>query len=86
MIQATWGSWVHRSLKFHFTIVVMKCSQNKSTRLGLHQFHAEAGGGQFEFALVYDTALRIADKLLLAREAITTAATSENLIATFLPK
>jgi glutamine synthetase len=52
----------------------------------LHQFHAEGGGGQFEFALVYDSALKIADKLFLAKEAITAAASSQNLIATFLPK
>ncbi|CAM6088141.1 unnamed protein product [Calypogeia fissa] len=54
--------------------------------IDIEQFHAEAGGGQFEFALAYDTASRIADKLLLAREAITVAASTQNLIATFLPK
>ncbi|KAL3676808.1 hypothetical protein R1sor_026756 [Riccia sorocarpa] len=58
----------------------------KEMHINVEQFHAEAGGGQFEIILAHEPVLKAADSLLLAREAITAAAISQNLHATFLPK
>lgn len=48
--------------------------------------HAEAGKGQFEFALGYTTCLTAADDLVYTREVIKAVARKHGLLATFIPK
>lgn len=54
--------------------------------IGVEQWHAESAPGQFEISLAYGGALEAADKLLLAREAITAVARKHGLYVSYLPK
>ncbi|BBN12985.1 glutamine synthetase [Marchantia polymorpha subsp. ruderalis] len=70
------------------SLATLECmlSWLNTMQINIEQFHAESGGGQFEFALAHEPILIAADKLLLAREAITAAALQQNFLATFIPK
>jgi glutamine synthetase len=48
--------------------------------------HHEVASGQHEIGLAFDSALTIADRILLARIAIVEIACSKGLVATFMPK
>jgi glutamine synthetase len=48
--------------------------------------HHEVASGQHEIGLVFDSAMEIADRVLLARLAIAEIAYSRGLLATFMPK
>jgi glutamine synthetase len=48
--------------------------------------HHEVASGQHEIGLVFDSAMEIADRVLLARLAIAEVAYSKGLLATFMPK
>ncbi len=48
--------------------------------------HHEVASGQHEIGLVFDSAMEIADRVLLARLAIAEIAYSKGLLATFMPK
>ena len=48
--------------------------------------HAEAGKGQFEFALGHTVCLNAADNLVYTREVIRATARKHGLLATFMPK
>lgn len=50
------------------------------------QYHAESGHGQFEISLAPYPALRAADKLILAKEAIAAIASRHGLKVSFAPK
>ncbi len=52
----------------------------------VEQFHAEGGGGQFEFATTHCDAFKAADALLLTREAVIDTAQRQGRPATLLPK
>lgn len=52
----------------------------------VEQFHPEAGPGQHELAIRYDTALAAADRQILVRETVRGVALDHGLRACFLPK
>lgn len=57
-----------------------------SLNITVEQLHAEAGKGQFEFALGYTFCLSAADELIYTREVIKAIARKHGLLATFIPK
>ncbi|KAK4432486.1 protein fluG [Sesamum alatum] len=58
----------------------------QSLNIEVEQLHAEAGHGQFEFALGYTTCTNAADNLVFTREVIRAVARKHGLMATFVPK
>ncbi|KAJ3690449.1 hypothetical protein LUZ61_019613 [Rhynchospora tenuis] len=58
----------------------------QSLDISVEQFHAEAGKGQFEFALKYLPCNLAADNIIYAREVIRAVARKHGLLATFMPK
>eukprot|EP00884_Botryococcus_braunii_P012463 jgi/Botrbrau1/21217/Bobra.39_2s0018.1 len=54
--------------------------------IDVEQYHAESGHGQFEFVTGHDSALTAVDNLVATREAISGVASSNSLVASFLPK
>ncbi|XP_022978991.1 protein fluG-like [Cucurbita maxima] len=57
-----------------------------SLNITVEQVHAEAGKGQFEFALGHTVCLNAADNLVYTREVIRATARKHGLLATFMPK
>ncbi|MED6156349.1 hypothetical protein PIB30_013623 [Stylosanthes scabra] len=57
-----------------------------SLGISVEQLHAEAGNGQFEFALGYTTCTKSADNLIYSREVVRAIARKHGLLATFAPK
>ncbi|KAL0344679.1 UNVERIFIED_CONTAM: Glutamine synthetase [Sesamum radiatum] len=58
----------------------------QSLNIEVEQLHAEAGHGQFEFALGYTTSANAADNLVFTREVVRAVARKHGLMATFVPK
>ncbi|OIW01572.1 hypothetical protein TanjilG_21152 [Lupinus angustifolius] len=57
-----------------------------SLGISVEQLHAEAGKGQFEFALGYTICTKAADNLVYTREVVRAIARKHGLLATFVPK
>eukprot|EP00249_Psilotum_nudum_P023188 c28779_g1_i1 orf=272-2839(-) len=57
-----------------------------SMGIPIEQIHAEAGGGQFEFALGHFCSTKAADNLLIFRDTVKAIVSKNGLLATFLPK
>jgi len=52
----------------------------------IEKLHHEVAPGQHEFSIQYDTAINIADQIMLAKHIIKQVAGNHGLIATFMPK
>lgn len=52
----------------------------------IEKLHHEVAAGQHEFSIQYDTALNIADQIMIAKHVIKQVAYNYGLIATFMPK
>ena len=52
----------------------------------IEKLHHEVAPGQHEFSIEYDTAMNIADQVMLAKHIVKQVAGSHGLIATFMPK
>ena len=61
-------------------------SSLENARIGIQQFHPEAGPGQYEFVLEPLPPLQAVDTLLATRDIISTIAAKSNLRATYVPK
>lgn len=52
----------------------------------IEKLHHEVAPGQHEFSIQYDTAIKIADQIMIAKHVVKQVANNYGLIATFMPK
>ncbi|XP_073150907.1 protein fluG [Henckelia pumila] len=69
-----------------FPVLQEIVSSLQSLNIVVEQVHAEAGNGQFEFALGYTNCEAAADNLVFTREVVRAVARKHGLLATFVPK
>lgn len=77
-----------RALENHSVMDVIESAMNQLERsgIGIQQFHAESGAGQFEFVMDPLDPLAAVDSLICAREIIGSEASKHSMRATFVPK
>lgn len=70
----------------HETIKLEMIQALLDNGINIEKLHHEVAQGQHEFSIKYDTAMDIADQIMLAKHIIKQVAGNHGLIATFMPK